>query len=72
MGNEHHAGGCPCVLPEGAGGDVGAEPKRHGKRADGADGKSLGQGNCFEENKEQYMKYFNQYLRNYDLAEYIK
>jgi transcriptional regulator with XRE-family HTH domain len=26
----------------------------------------------FEENKEQYMKYFNQYLRDYDLAEYIK
>ena len=26
----------------------------------------------FEENKNQYMKYFNQYLRDYDLAEYIK
>ena len=37
----------------GAGRDDGAEPKRHGKRADGADGKSFGQGNGFEENKEQ-------------------
>lgn len=53
MGNEHHTGGCPCVLPEGAGRDDGAEPKRHGKRANGADGKCLGQGNRFEENKEQ-------------------
>ena len=26
----------------------------------------------FEKNKDQYMKYFNQYLRDYDLAEYIK
>ncbi|MBO5299143.1 MAG: helix-turn-helix transcriptional regulator [Clostridia bacterium] len=26
----------------------------------------------FEENKEEYMKYFNQYLTEYDLAEYIK
>ena len=26
----------------------------------------------FEENKDQYMKYFNQYLRDYDLAEYIR
>ena len=28
--------------------------------------------NDFEENKEEYMKYFNQYLTEYDLAEYIK
>ena len=26
----------------------------------------------FEENKDQYMKYFYKYLRDYDLAEYIK
>ena len=26
----------------------------------------------FEENKDQYMKYFHRYLRDYDLAEYIK
>ena len=26
----------------------------------------------FEEDREEYMKYFNQYLRDYDLAEYIK
>jgi len=26
----------------------------------------------FEENREEYMKYFNQYLREYDLAEYIR
>ena len=26
----------------------------------------------FEENRDEYMKYFNQYLRDYDLAEYIK
>ena len=26
----------------------------------------------YEENKEQYMKYFYQYLKDYDLAEYIR
>lgn len=26
----------------------------------------------FEENREQYMKYFNQYLRDYDLGEYVQ
>ncbi len=26
----------------------------------------------FEENKDQYMEYFNKYLRDYDLVEYIK
>ena len=26
----------------------------------------------FEENKDEYMKYFHQYLKDYDLAEYIK
>ena len=26
----------------------------------------------FEENKDEYMKYFNQYLEKYDLAEYIE
>ena len=26
----------------------------------------------FEENRDEYMKYFNKYLRDYDLAEYIK
>lgn len=26
----------------------------------------------FEENRDEYMKYFNQYLRDYDLEEYIK